>query len=111
MTDVLDATKAKHEVFMHRWRKVGVCAGVNKCTYTWEVWKWLQRQYGYFTINRWEQGHVPGTFVMLGNSQTLVEKEQKNMTLQRAHPDYIQVVDLIHSEGVQVAWDQLQSYK
>lgn len=42
-------------------------------------------------------------FVLLGNSQALVEKEQKNMTLQRAHPGYIQAVDLIRSEGGQVA--------
>lgn len=43
-------------------------------------------------------------FDMLGNSQTLVERVI-NMTFQRAHPDYIQAVDLIHSEGYR--WNEI----
>lgn len=89
MTDVLDATKAKREVFMHRYRKSGLCTGVNKWTYMWEVWKWLQRQYGYFNINRWEQGNVHGTFCyvrkLTNTCRKRIEKHDSSKSPSRLH--------------------------
>lgn len=75
MTDVLDATKAKREVFMHRYRKSGyalvwisehICEKYeNDC----------RDNMGISTSTDENREMYMVLFVMLGNSQTLVEKE------------------------------------